>query len=185
MKKGKRKMILRLTIFVVVILMAISYIPVKKAVYADKDDERSRSKQGIFYWKEKVWADHMECIIETTDLADCPKLKKSGWRYIREDDADETLIYFETGTYEYEGYVVKNRSPLVKLNNSFDPSKVKNYFAITYEEAYWLDGEEGDGYYVVPIYIFEWTPIYPIQRSGTLANLLLPKSYLTIWDFIG
>ena len=38
---------------------------------------------------------------------------------------------------------------------------------------------------VDPIVIYDGTPIYPIQRSGTLANLLLPKSYLTIWDFIG
>ena len=183
MKKGKRKMIIRLTIFVVVILMAISYIPVKKAVYADKDDERRYSKIGVLEWYDKK-IDNMGRIVETSDWADGSKLKRSGTNYIG-DYADETLIYYETGTYEYEGYVVKNRSPLVKLNNSFDPSKVKNYFAIIYEWADWVDGEKGAGYYVVPIYILDWAPVYPIQRSGTLANLLLPKSYLTIWDFIG
>ena len=76
----------------------------------------------------------------------------------------------------------------MKLNSSFNPCKVKNYFAITYETLEWLEegrGKRKEGYYEVPIIIYNWTPVYPIQRSGTLASKLLPKGYLTIWDFIG
>ena len=183
-KKDKTRMILHLVLCAVVILTAISYFPVKKAVYADKNDERRYSKHGVLEWYDRE-SEHDRCIIEISDLVDRPELKESGLNYVGQFDVAEVPIYYETGTFEREGYVVQNRSPLVALNAGFDPSKVKNYFAIKFEWADWVDGEKGDGYYVVPIYILEWTPVYPIQRSGTLANLLLPKSYLTIWDFIG
>ena len=41
------------------------------------------------------------------------------------------------------------------------------------------------GYYEQRIFITDWAPIYPIQRSRWLASRILPKDYLVIRDFIG
>ena len=188
MKNSKKGKILQL-VFVVAILIAISYIPVKRAVYADaeyvdENDERSDSKQSILYWvnNNKEWK-HRSCIVETSALVDRPELKESGLYYIGEY---EDGIYYNAQGFEFQGYQVRGTSPLLKLNSSFDPSKVQNYFAIMYEDFYEAGlGEMKEDYYELPLIIYDWTPIYPIQRSGTLAKLLLPKSYLTIWDFIG
>lgn len=191
-KKDKKRMILRLVLVVVAILIAISYFPVKKAVYADaeyvdENDEKSDSKQSILYWvnNNKEWK-HRSCIVETSALVDRPELKESGLYYIGEYDAYEPPTYYDAQGFEFQGYQVRGTSPLLKLNSSFDPSKVQNYFAIMYEDFYEAGlGEMKEDYYELPLIIYDWTPIYPIQRSGTLANLLLPKGYLTIWDFIG
>ena len=183
-KKDKKRMILRLVLFVVAILIAISYIPVKKAVYADKDDERRYSKQGVLEWfnNNKEWK-HRSCIVETSSIVGHPDLKVSGINYLGEY---EDGIYYNAQGFEFQGYNIQGTSPLLKLNSCFDPSKVQNYFAIMFEDFYEAGlGEMKEDYYELPLIIYEWTPIYPIQRSGTLANLLLPKSYLTIWDFIG
>lgn len=170
---------------IIVILLAISYYPVKIAVYADKDDEKRFSKQGVFKWYNKVWEDHMECILKTSSLTDRPKLKWFGVNYIGESEVSKLPVYFEAQKHETREGKIHGKSPLLELNSNFDPGKTENYFAITYEGAYWIEGEEKEDYYIVPIVIYNWTPVYPIQRSGTLARLLLPKGYLTIWDFIG
>lgn len=192
MKKGKKEMIFRLILFLATILIAISYFPIKKAVYADavyadENDARINSKQNVLYWfNYKTRDDYNRCIIETSGFVDHPELKETGWSYIGEFDAHEIPTYYNAQGFEFQGHKIRGTSPLIKLNSSFDPIKVKNYFAIKYESFYEQGlGEMKEGYYVVPIIIYDWTPIYPIQRSGTLANLLLPKSYLTIWDFIG
>lgn len=185
-KKGTKRMILNVIIGIVVILIAISFFPVKLAVYADENDERTQSKLGILSWNEKVWDDHMECIIETSELEDRPKLRRAGWHYIGDSDEGKNRVYYNAQGFEFEGYIVQGTSPLIKLNFNFDPCKVKNYFAVTYESFYEEGlGEIKEGYYELPIIIYNWAPVYPIQRSGTLANLLLPKRYLTVWDFIG
>ena len=183
-KKDKKRMILRLVLFVVAILIAISYIPVKKAVYADKDDERRYSKQGVLEWfnNNKEWK-HRSCIVETSSIVGHPDLKASGLNHIGEY---ENGIYYNAQGFEFQGHNIQGTSPFLKLNASFDPSKVQNYFAIMFEDFYEAGlGERKEGYYELPLIIYDWAPVYPIQRSGTLANLLLPKSYLTIWDFIG
>ena len=46
-KKGTKRMILNVIIGIVVILITISFFPVKMAIFADKDDERTQSKLGI------------------------------------------------------------------------------------------------------------------------------------------
>ena len=192
-KKDKKEMILHLILFAVVILVAISYFPVKKAVYADavyadENDERFYSKQSVLYWFDRGKNfKNMSRIVETSSLVDRPKLIRSGRNYIG-DYASETPVYYEVRIFKDQGYEIEGKSPLLELNSSFDPCKVKNYFAISYEELYWLEDEQSEQeeeYIVVPIVIMDWAPAYPIQRSGTLASILLPKRYLTIWDFIG
>ncbi len=175
--KGRKDMALRLIICVVAILIVVGYIPVKHTVYAEKNDDRRDTKYGLFAWYEKE-IDDSGCIIETSSLSDRPKLKESGINYIGEDDANYTPVYYEA----------QGKSPILKLNSNFDADKVKNYFAIRYFDCYWLEegqGEMKDGYYIQPIVIKDWAPVYPIKRSGWLASKLLPKSYLTIWDYIG
>lgn len=169
---------------IVVILLAVSYFPVKMAVYADKDDEKRFSNQGVLDWYFYD-SEHMKCILETSDLTDRPKLRQSGVKYIGDRDSSILPAYYAAQEFKAQGHYVPATSPLLKLNSNFDPSRVTNFFAVTYEEVYWLDIEEKEDCYIVPIRIYQWTPVYPIQRSGTLARMLLPKGYLTIWDFIG
>ena len=184
-KKDKKVMFRYLFLFAVVILIAISFFPVKLAVYADENDERSYLKQGVLLWRRSPnRIEDSLCIVETSGSLDRPKLKKAGWTFIGDNPLDPS-IYYITRTIEDDGYIAQGKSPLLELNSNFDPCKAKNFFAITYEEAYWIEGEKKEGDYLVPIIIYDWTPVYPIRRSGTLASKLLPKGYLTIWDFIG
>lgn len=188
MKKSKKGMILHLLMCVVVILIGIGYIPIKCAVYADKDtiyaydngemtlmERRKYSRHTVVEWYEKEKY-NIANIVEAVMLADRPKLKLSGTNYIGHVADWNPALYFE----------VQDNSPIERLNANFDPGKVKNYYAIKYWSIYGDDPAEWkDGYLEDTIVITDWTPIYPIQRSGWLASRLLPKSYLTIWDFIG
>ena len=185
-KKDKKGMLRHLIICAVVILIAISFFPVKIAVYAGENEERTNSILGVSEWYWRVGDDHRDCFIETSGLVDRPKLKESGVNYIGDRDASKTPVYYDAQGLVFQGIEYPGTSPLLKLNSGFDPCKVKNYFAITYEDFYEEGlGEMKEGYYELPIIIYNWTPVYPIQRSGTLARILLPKGYLTIWDFIG
>ena len=185
MKKfGKKRWILIpcLISIVIALLIAIGFIPVKRAVYADKDDERRYTKYGeeraLGYWFNKEKADNKR-IVEAVIFDDRAMLKRSGTSYIGEYDE-----YYDTPVY----YEILENSPLSWLNTNFNPDKVKNYFAIRYYDLYWIEEKQGEmreGYYNQPIVIKDWTPTYPIQRSGWLASRILPKDYLVIWDFIG
>ena len=185
MKKfGKKRWILIpcLIVSIAITLTAIGFIPVKRAVYADKDDERRYEKYGaeysLYFWYNKEIDDSRD-IIETSNLIGRPNLKESGTSYIGEHDE-----YYDTPVY----YEILENSPLSWLNTNFNPDKVKNYFAIRYYDLYWIEEKQGEmreGYYNQPIVIKDWTPTYPIQRSGWLASRILPKDYLVIWDFIG
>ncbi len=181
-KKNRKVIIPCLISIVIALLIAIGFIPVKRAVYADKDDERRYEKYGaeysLYFWYNKEIDDSRD-IIETSDLIGRPNLKESGTSYIGEYDE-----YYDTPVY----YEVRENSPLSWLNTNFNPDKVKNYFAIRYYDLYWIEEKQGEmreGYYNQPIVIKDWTPTYPIQRSGWLASRILPKDYLVIWDFIG
>ncbi len=181
-KKNRKVIIPCLISIVIALLIAIGFIPVKRAVYADKDDERRYEKYGaeysLYFWYNKEIDDSRD-IIETSDLIGRPNLKESGTSYIGEYDE-----YYDTPVY----YEILENSPLSWLNTNFNPDKVKNYFAIRYYDLYWIEEKQGEmreGYYNQPIVIKDWTPTYPIQRSGWLASRILPKDYLVIWDFIG
>ena len=68
-------MILNVIIGIVVILITISFFPVKMAIFADKDDERSYSKQGVLEWRRSSnRIENSLRIVETSDLLDRPKL---------------------------------------------------------------------------------------------------------------
>jgi hypothetical protein len=184
--KGRKDMALRLIICVVAVLIAIGYIPIKHAVYADESiiylEEIGELRFTKYFGRTSLnWYNNGKKynnrrIVETTSIDGVPKLKESGISYIGQLVDRKSVLYFE----------VQKNSPLERLNCNFDPSKVKNYYAIKY---YALNGDNPaewkDGYYEKEIVITDWVPVYPIQRSGWLASKLLPKSYLTIWDYIG
>ena len=192
MKKfGKKRWILIpcLIVSIAITLIAIGFIPVKRAVYADKEtvfpDENGELKFIAKYeghtavdWFRKNIKDDSR-IVEAVIFDDRAMLKQSGRSYIGEHDE-----YYDTPVY----YEILENSPLSWLNTNFNPDKVKNYFAIRYYDLYWIEEKQGEmreGYYNQPIVIKDWTPTYPIQRSGWLASRILPKDYLVIWDFIG
>ena len=188
MKKfGKKRWILIpcLISIVIALLIAIRFIPVKRAVYADKEtviaDENGELK--FTKYEGRTAADWFinnkddSRIVEAVIFDDRAMLKRSGTSYIGEHGE-----YYNVPVY----YEVRENSPLSWLNANFNPDKVKNYFAI----RYWsINGDEAikikDGYREREIVITDWTPTYPIQRSGWLASRILPKDYLVIWDFIG
>ena len=185
-KKNRKVMIPCLISIVIALLIAIGFIPVKRAVYADEDTvylEENRELRFTKYWGRtslnwynngKKYNDRR--IVETTTIDDLPKLKESGISYIGQLVDRTPVLYFE----------VQKNSPLKQLNSNFDPDKVKNYFAIKFWSIYGDDPAEWkDGYLEDTIVITDWVPVYPIQRSGWLASRILPKDYLVIWDFIG
>ncbi len=136
---------------IVIILIGIGFIPVKYAVYADKDtinayyngkltskERRKYFGHTIENWLDKGGKYNSAKIVETIVLNGRLKLKRSGIKYIGDIDHSAPLLYFE----------VQNKSPFKRLNSSFDPSKVKNYYVIKY---YALNGDDPaewkDGYY--------------------------------------
>ena len=187
-KKNRKVMIPCLISIVIALLIAIGFIPVKRAVYADKEtviaDEKGELKFTKYEgrtaadWFIKNIKDESS-VVEAVIFDDRAMLKRSGTSYIGEYDE-----YYDTPVY----YEILENSPLSWLNTNFNPDKVKNYFAIRYYDLYWIEEKQGEmreGYYNQPIVIKDWTPTYPIQRSGWLASRILPKDYLVIWDFIG
>lgn len=160
-----------------VLLCGLEFIPVKYAVYADKDDERKvawGSKQSLYYWNvEGKRANNLD-VVATSSIPKRPSIKLSGWNYIGQHEE-----HYDVPVY----YKVWWNSPLWWLNSNFDPKKAYNCFAIKYTEL--NGGREKDGYFLQSIMIDDWTPAYPIRRSGWLASRLLPDDRLVIWDFIG
>lgn len=173
-----RKTIMIFTILGMMLLsFGVGFLPVKHAVYADKNDERRLlwdSKQSLTYWFHKGKKAHNIDIIETSRIMDRSKFKLSGHNYVGEyNEFYDTPVYFK----------VYWNSPLWCLNSGFAPDNAHNCFAIKYTEI--NNGTTKENYYEQPIIIDDWAPIYPIRRSGWLANKLLPEEYLTLWDFIG
>ena len=159
------------------ILLIATYIPVKMAVHVSEKENEVPYRKSIFRWYVKGEKSDYG-ILETSDALDRPRWKYSGTNYIGDHEK-----YYDIPLH----YVVIGKDPLCKLNANFDPQRVQNYFAVKYWD---LDGDDvpatlKDGYCEVNIMITDWTPIYPIRRSGWLADHILPKRYLTIWDFIG
>ncbi len=147
----KKRTIILLLMCIVIILIGIGFIPVKYAVYADKDtinayyngkltskERRKYFGHTIENWLDKGGKYNSAKIVETIVLNGRLKLKRSGIKYIGDIDHSAPLLYFE----------VQNKSPFKRLNSSFDPSKVKNYYVIKY---YALNGDDPaewkDGYY--------------------------------------
>lgn len=158
------------------VLLLVTYFPVKRAVHVSENEDEVRYRKSIFRWYHTGEKDDYG-ILETSADLDRPIWKYSGNNYIGEHAEYNDMPFY---------YVVKENDPLLRLNSNFDPDKVKNYFAIKFWSIYGDDPAEWkDGYREDTIVITDWTLIYPIQRSGWLASRLLPKTYLTIWDFIG
>ena len=112
-KKDKKVMFRYLFLFAVVILIAISFFPVKLAVYADENDERSYLKQGVLLWRRSPnRIEDSLCIVETSGSLDRPKLKKAGWTFIGDNPLDPS-IYYITRTIEDDGYIAQGKSPLL------------------------------------------------------------------------
>ena len=164
-------------VFVLILfLLLATYIPVKRAVYVSENEDEVKYEKSIFRWYDKgEKADHR--ILETSAILERPKWKHSGYNFVGEDDQCHDIPVY---------CVIEGKDPLFRLNSNFDPQRVKNYFAVKYwNVAGDVPAEMKDGYREATIVITGWVPVYPIQRSGWLASRLLPKSYLTIWDFIG
>ena len=178
-----KKKILFPMLSVATVLLFLSFMPIKKAVYVDKKDENGERANSVYQWyiQGKNWDILNSTIIEYSDentTDPCRALlKATSSNYIGEyDEYHEIPLYFSAVGDTF----------FSKLYSRFAISKVKNFFAIKY---YDVNGDEPaelkNGHLEKEIVITDWVPIYPIQRSGWLASRLLPKSYLTIWDFIG
>ena len=157
------------------ILLIATYIPIKKAVHVSENEDEVPYRKSIFRWYIKGEKSDFG-ILETSDALDRPRWKYSGSNYVGEDDSYNGIPLY---------YTVEENDPLQRLNSSFNPQKVKNCFAIKYYNRRGdVPADLKDGYFETSIVITDWVPVYPIRRSGWLASKLLPKGYLTIWDFI-
>ncbi len=181
-----KKWIIFASLFFVVVLLIFSFVPIKMSVYADKDDTRRYQRiqdeekgliivnnRSVLCWFTKgTKADNLG-IIAFSDRNDRPKWLNIGKNYIGD--------VFEYEDYNQVYYRIEN-NPIL-LNQWFYPSGGNNSFAIKYLDL--EESEKKQGYYEQRIFITDWVPTYPIQRSGWLASRILPKDYLVIWDFIG
>ncbi len=168
----KKIVIVCLVLIGIVLLWTLGFVPVKYAVY--ESGKKTNPNKMITFWYLSGKQSYDSNILEYVNELNRPHWKLSGSDVVGEDaEYNNTPVYFR----EYWN------SPLWWLNSNFNPQKVKNYYAVKYDPI--NESERKENHFEQAIVIVDWAPIYPIQRSGWLANKLLPKDRLVIWDFIG
>ena len=167
----KKEMIFILLVSIV-LTVVLGFVPVKRAEF--ESGGKARPEDTVAFWYLSGKQSYDSNILEYVDEPNRPHWKLSGSDIVGED-----VEYNDTPVY----YRVWWNSPLWLLNSWFSPKEAENYFAVKYypiQESEWKED-----HYERTILIENWVPIYPIRRSGWLANKLLPEEYLTLWDFIG
>ena len=118
MKKfGKKRWILIpcLIVSIAITLIAIGFIPVKRAVYVDKLDEEVEYENSVYQWFVNGIKGNNIDIAETSMILGKPFLKLSGGSYIGEyDEHNDIPVCFQ----------VDWNSPLWWLNSNFSPKEV-------------------------------------------------------------
>ena len=161
------------------LLVVVSYMPIKVAKQIDQD--------LVSYWlkhKDRAKSDGASSL----NLCKYARKIDANWMVV-----GDTHGLFQTQKEPPQGveYIFSNTkvedNPLFQLNSNFDPQQADNVYILllrTWENALQKNVISGTRrlYHEEISY---WNIAYPIQRKGRLASALLPKGWLTIWDFIG
>lgn len=166
------------TIGIMAIVLILSYFPVKIACHVDtnmfsywlKKKDRGNESAGLMYICKYV---------EEVD---------ANWKAVGDSSG---LFCEQTESEEGEIYICSNiereDNPFLHLNSSFDPHVTDNTYVLF---LVWcpVEGKESVVFGSRRLFyekITHWDIAYPIKRQSKFAIAMLPKGWLTIWDFIG
>lgn len=157
-------------VLLIILLIGLDFIPVKMAIKIDTGDlskYKSDESQKLYITE----------YVEVTD---------SIWEVIGDEKGVRKL---QNGVAIYIAEPLQGKDPLKELNYAFqkvyEPQANNGFVFIGKEMKTIVEGGNGGDPkdLMVHLQVDDWRIIYPIRRDS-IRDIYVPKSYLTVYDFI-